>query len=267
MPAEQVIRAELLLMETTRVDICYRPLRIAWAIQSGDRPSFRRAVRLTHTLWGGRFNPIVMVDRPEEAKRVIELFRADLVRPVGDAEIVEEFPKQFSYLINPFFPHMLFLKDAREPTRAHVLDIHNMLAHSHDTPEWKDIEAQGVRTITWAEDDPLADTFLMQHGAYPDPREIGIDYSDILSRATMAINMEIDRSSQIRTDIFDHCSLGYLTRHGIRRHYSIRPGWDYPGFFVGDSGDIDDLVRFWNLRAADIQLHFIDPAHLTRSYS
>lgn len=48
-------------METIRVNICYRPLRIAWALHSRDREAFREAVRLTHTLWGGRFNPIIMV--------------------------------------------------------------------------------------------------------------------------------------------------------------------------------------------------------------
>ena len=55
-------------METARVDICYRPLRIAWAIHSTDKDGFRQAVCLSHTLWGGRFNPIVMADRPEEAR-------------------------------------------------------------------------------------------------------------------------------------------------------------------------------------------------------
>ena len=30
-------------MDTTRVDICYRPLRIAWAIQSDDFELFRQA--------------------------------------------------------------------------------------------------------------------------------------------------------------------------------------------------------------------------------
>jgi hypothetical protein len=78
-------------METTRVDICYRPLRIAWAVHSGDRESFRKAVRLTHTLWGGRFNPIVLVDRAKEAKQVIELFRADVIMPVGESEEVVAF--------------------------------------------------------------------------------------------------------------------------------------------------------------------------------
>jgi hypothetical protein len=79
-------------MDTVRVNICYRPLRIAWAIRSGDHESFRRVVRLSHTLQGGRFNPIVLVDRKEEADQLIELFRADLVLPVGESEEVKTFP-------------------------------------------------------------------------------------------------------------------------------------------------------------------------------
>jgi hypothetical protein len=215
-------------------------------------------------LWGGRFNPIVMADRAEEAAQIIELFRADLIWPIGDQEVVKEFPNRFPYLINPFFPESLFLRDLTRPTRAHVLDIHNMLVHSQHTPEWKAREVAGVRTIVWADDDPLGDTFLMQHGGYPDRNEIGIDYADIVSHATTLIDLAIDKNGPIRTDILDHVSLGYLTRHGIRRHYSIQPGWDYPGFFVGDSADLDDLARFWNIRSADIPLHFVDPAHLHR---
>jgi hypothetical protein len=116
----------------------------------------------------------------------------------------------------------------------------------------------------WASDDPLADTFLMQHGAYPEATEIGIDYANILSQATMVINLDIDKNAPIRTDIYDHVSLGFLTRYLMRRHYSIQPGWDYAGFFVGDATNLRDLVRFWNIRAADIPLHFVDPAHLPR---
>lgn len=60
------------MTETARVDICYRPLRVAWAIHSADKDGFRQAVRLSHILWGGPFNPIVMADRPEEAHQLIE---------------------------------------------------------------------------------------------------------------------------------------------------------------------------------------------------
>ena len=41
-------------MESVRVDICYRPLRIGWAIRAGDMDAFRAAARLSFALWGGR---------------------------------------------------------------------------------------------------------------------------------------------------------------------------------------------------------------------
>jgi hypothetical protein len=74
------------MMETARVDICYRPLRAAWAIHSADTDGFRQAVRLFHTPWADAYNPIVMADRPEEAHRLIELYRADVIVAVSEAE-------------------------------------------------------------------------------------------------------------------------------------------------------------------------------------
>jgi hypothetical protein len=89
-------------MDTARVDICYRPLRIAWAVHSDDKENFRQVVRLNHALWGGRFNPIVLADHTDEAKDIVELFRAEIVVGIGQSTEVREFPNQFPYLINPF---------------------------------------------------------------------------------------------------------------------------------------------------------------------
>jgi hypothetical protein len=36
------------------------------------------------------------------------------------------------------------------------------------------------------------------------------------------------------------------------------------GICSPNATDLDDLVRFWNIRAADIRLHCVDPAHLPR---
>jgi hypothetical protein len=249
-------------METIRVNICYRPVRIAWALHSRDREAFRQAVRLTHTLWGGRFNPIIMVDHAEEAKQVVELFRADMIVPVGESEEAKEFPKRFPHLINPFFPAELFLKGMNEVTHAQVLDIHNALERWHETSEWKAIDERGVRRFVWDDDDPLADVFLLQYGAYPHARDIGIDYAEALS--SLAIDCRLDKAVPIPIDVLEHPNLGYLTRHGLHRHYTVRAGWDGAGFFVGEADNIDDPVCFWNLRAADIQLQFVDPAHVSR---
>ena len=50
----------------------------------------------------------------------------------------------------------------------------------------------------------------------------------------------------------------------MRRHYSVQSGRDYPGFYIGDVSNLDDLVSFWNLRATDLALLFVDRAQATR---
>ena len=72
-------------MDTLRVDICYRPIRIGWAIKSDDFDAYRKAVRYSYALWGGQFNPILFVDRSDEADDLINLFRVDVIIPVGEA--------------------------------------------------------------------------------------------------------------------------------------------------------------------------------------
>ena len=251
-------------MDTIRVDICYRPLRVAWAIHAGDTDAFRQAVRLSYTLWGGRFNPIVVVQHEEEAARLIDLFRVDMIHPVGDSEYVKKFPKRFPHLINPLFPNQLYIGGVDNRKKAQLLDLHNALLHMRDSPEWTAIKEKGVRVYTWQPDDPLTDIFLVQLGIYPATDEIGIDYRGMLMRAAEANEFAIDPAAPIPVDLLEYPTIAYLSRHGLKRHYSVPAGWDSPGFFVGDSTDLDDLVCHWNLRAADISVWFVDPNHIQR---
>ena len=251
-------------METARVNICYRPLRIAFAIHSADRASLRRAIRLTHTFWSGRFNPIVFADRPDEARQLIELFRADHIVALGDAPEVSALRDGFPHLLSPYFPNELFLDHKGENPYASVLDVQNAFAHCQGKPAWTAAKEKGFRRILWDEDDPLADAFLMQYGAYPNPSETGIDYAAIYAHATGAIDLRFDKTAVIPEEIPKHPAVGYLSRHAIERHHGVGSGWSYPGFFVGDAASMDDLVACWNLRAADIPISFIDLLHASR---
>jgi hypothetical protein len=156
------------VMDTVRVNICYRPLRICWAISAGDFAAFRSAVRTTFTMWGGRFNPIAIVDRPEEADRIVEVFRADIIVPVGNTDALDAFKKRFSHLISPFFPDGLFLGSKEHGFHAHLLDVQNALVDLDNSPALESIKKSGFRLYAWDDDDPLADVFLMQFGRYPD---------------------------------------------------------------------------------------------------
>ncbi|PXX14684.1 hypothetical protein C8R27_11439 [Nitrosomonas ureae] len=251
-------------MDTIRVDICYRPLRIGWIIHSGDYEAFRKAVRLSHTLWGGSFNPILMADREDEAKLLIELFRIDMLWPIGESNEVKEFPKKFPHLINPLFHDSIFIGGNIEQKRNQVLDVQNALEYLRDKPARKAINDKGFRIYNWQVDDPLADIFHIQLGIYPETAVIGIDYREILSQVFEIKEISIDPSSQIPADIQDYPSITYLSRYDLERHYGVQAGRDSPGFFVGDVSDLNDLVCYWNLRAADISLWFVDPAYRWR---
>jgi hypothetical protein len=143
---------------------------MGWAVRRGDVSAIRQAVRYSHALWGGRFNPILIVDHEEEARRLVELFRLDLIWPLGDTQEVKDFPKSYPNLIVPFLGDSLFVKDDRwQSYFAYVLDISNALSHWHTKPEWNFFKDQGIREYRWQQDDPLADVFLMHLGAYPKP--------------------------------------------------------------------------------------------------
>jgi hypothetical protein len=251
-------------MDTVRVNICYRPLRICWAIAAGDLPAYRKAIGMTYTMWGGRFNPIAIVDRLEEAERIVEVFRADIIVPVGDSDAVKDFQKRFPHLISPLFPDGLFIGSQEHGFHAHILDVHNALVDLTDSPALKSIREKGLRLYSWENDDPLADVFLMQFGQYPDVADTGLDYRAIVKEATAGTEHPIDRSAPIPKDVFEHPSVAYLSRHGLRRHYGIQSNWDFGGFYLGDANNLDDLVSCWNLRAVDTSLFFVDRKHLSR---
>jgi hypothetical protein len=122
----------------------------------------------------------VNVDREEEAGKLIDLFRVDVILPIGDSVEVKEFTKKFPHLIKPFFSDALFIKDSDYHPWSTVLDVYNALIYLQDKPEWKEIKDRGIRLFTWQHDDPLADckirTILDTHSDLnwtPIPEKVG----------------------------------------------------------------------------------------------
>lgn len=252
-------------MDTIRINIAYRPLRIGWVIRSGDISAFRRVVRLSYGLWGGRFNPILVADHAEHARSLVDVFRVDMLWAIDDTGTSREFRKAFPHLITPFFPRGdLFVGGARDRKRCQVLDVSNAFAHLIDRPEWKSLKDKGVRVYNWAPEDPLADVFLVHLGAYLSVEETGSDYRAMLIRAADATEHSLNSDPLIPADALEHRSIASISGYGLEQHYATRAERDIPGFFVGDATNVDDLVDHWNLRAANIPLWFVDRSHFAR---
>lgn len=250
-------------MDTKRVDICYRPLKIAWVMASNDRESFDYAVRASITLRGGRYNPIVLADQPEAA-RIVELYRADMLITLGDSPSVAALAAKFSHLINPLHSGGIFPKPGQGKV-AHILDLENSLTHWRDTAEWNRLSGI-LRRFSWDDDDPLAGFFQIHCGAYPTPDQVHVDYAKMLSDVgpNKLANIEIDKRGQISASFVQNPSFAFLARHDTRSHHSVRASWRHDGFYVGAADSIIDLANYWNLRAADLSLMFYDPRHAER---
>jgi len=226
--------------------------------------AFRAAARASFALWGGRYNPIVIADYLEQAEELIDAFRVDFIVPLGNSEHVKDFPKKFPHLIRPFLHETVFVGDADYRSFSQVLDVYNTLAHLQDKRKETVLKQQGLRLYRWSPEDPLADVFLMQFGDYPSPEEIRMDCRGFLKHVSEAQEIAIDATTPLTADLFEHPSIPFISRYGIKRHYSVSEGWDTPGFYSGDVNNFDDLVCCWNLRAADIPLLFVDTKHLKR---
>src|ERR1039457_6111514 len=89
------------------------------------------------------------------SQNLVEVFRVDVILPIGTSDAVQSFAKRFPYLIKPFIYDQVFIDDGEGGARSQVLDIHNALVHLHETPEWKGLKEQGCgcthghRTILW----------------------------------------------------------------------------------------------------------------------
>jgi hypothetical protein len=59
-------------MGPIHLQVRYRPMRIGYCIKKGHLEEFRKALRLTPTLWGGRFNPIIPLGNPRLARLLIK---------------------------------------------------------------------------------------------------------------------------------------------------------------------------------------------------
>ena len=201
----------------------------------------------------------------QEAEDLVNLFRVDVILPIGDSEAVRTFPNRFPYLIKPFFHEHIFMGSGEYGSPSQILDIHNALVHLQRKPEWDAVKKRQVRLYTWKPDDPLADVFLMHLGKYPSRDEVSIDYRELFRNAAEAAELEIDPTSTLPADTFEHPSISFFSRCGLQAHYSTAAGgWDRPGFYSGDAGNLDDLVSCWNLRAANIPVLFVDPNHIGR---
>lgn len=255
-------------MDMLNLYVTYRPLRIGWCVRPDSVDDFRKAVMLSQILWGGRFNPIIPVGDNAEAMQLVDFFRLDALYPLSDDPQVNAFATEVKHLRWPIMYKTIVDPDKSSP-RPHphvtLLDIRHALARlNNDYVKGRPSPQLSASLFSWEETDPLNNVFLATFGTYPPVEETGIDYATIMKEALRANVTRLSAVAAVPPVVLDNTCPASITSYLLESCGDWSPESSEPGLYVGNSQDFHDLVTYWNLRAADIELYFYDPAHKAR---
>lgn len=249
-------------MSTVIYKVKYRPLRVGWCVRDGDKASLIKAFRLSHCLWGGRFNPVIVVDNESFARDLIELFHVDALLPVGDDERCRSFSKSFKHLPWPTFHEELF-EEHGDKKACTLLDVYHPVRRFYE--EFVKNKSTPIKSTTlyrWSDADPCAVLFEAMLGNYPTPDKSDLNYREFVSKYTGGNETEITGDSALPGTLIQAITPSVLTAFGLAPELGV--GKYEAGLFVGEADSFSHLVEFWNLRAADVDLLFFDPRFTTR---
>ncbi len=252
-------------MGSLSINLRYRPVRIGWCVKRGDLAAFRHSARRSFSLWGGRFNPIIPIDDPTEARALIDLFRVDCLHAVTKSEAATAFIDSQAHLPWPDYQGRFVIDRGhigKTSTFADLLAPTRTLFEEHykNNPQADPL----VVLHEWSDEDPLADMLLATFGGLPPTEESAHDYRGLIQQHLRAPLYKLAPDIPIELPGIAQMSLASFNRFAIEQHYAVRSSHNEPGFYIGNAADFDDLVSYWNLRATDIPLIFYDPAHAAR---
>ena len=166
-------------MSTLSINVRYRPIRLGFCVQKGNLSELERALRLTHTLWGGRFNPLIPVgltrEENELPKALVEAFNVDALYPLSAAAAIENFIAGYPHLPWPKYDRELYIQSAHGSV-ASFLDVYHPLRTIHKEHIKDNPDPRVSSTLyEWEDADPLKYVLLATFGAYPSREEIGKD--------------------------------------------------------------------------------------------
>jgi hypothetical protein len=232
-------------------------MRVGWCVRDGDIASLTKAFRLSHCLWGGRFNPIIVVDNEELARHLIELFHVDGLFPAGEDEQCRTFAKGMKHLPWPTYHEGLF-EDSGNRKGCTLLDIyHPVRSFYEEHVKEKSIPTRKTMLCRWTERDPCAGAFEAMFGSYPVAGQCDIDYWQFVIEYAAGKEMEIAADGALDGSVVRAATPNQLTTLELKPELGY--GSYESGLFVGEADSFSHLVEFWNLRAADVDLLFFDP--------
>lgn len=247
-------------MDTLSVDVQYRPVCFGWCIRENNLDDYLKAMKLTHTLWGGQYNPIIPIDNYNLASELIDFFNVDILYPVSEDNSVIEFINKFPHLKSSNHNAtelFIKLKNIKEPAFLDILQAAHRLRL--DLNKDNVLSKFELDSIYWKEEDPLSHVFSAMFGTLPssDALDVEFSYSQLIFTTLKTNCFSLNPVSPVNPKLLDSYTINCLTQYALIKN--VNRFGSKRGFYLGRINDFYDLVHFWNLKATGINLIFYDP--------
>jgi hypothetical protein len=244
-----------------RIWLTYRPVRIGWVVEGGNVSQLETAATWSTCLWGGRFNPLIPISDNELSNNLIETFGVDVLIPVGASDATKAFVANYPHLEMDILAEKVF-----HDGRCEFADIRNAVSRAviPSTNRAGDGLASVVHPV-WSQCDSLTTLFTILLGRYPDPNDVTINYLGGIRGTLEMPDKLIAQDDEIPEEVIGSITPLSLTGYGIAwRTNRSSLSWLSPGIVLGNATDFNDLVLYWNLRAAGAEVWFYDQAQTSR---
>jgi hypothetical protein len=250
---------------TTNLSVGRRPLRIGFLVRAGNVEHVVKAAGINTLLAGGIFNPLIPVPtRSDMAERLIDHFNVDVLTVIDRDQELETFRGKYPFLSIPFrVDGELFMEDWE--TRKNVpvcLDLLNIIDNAWET-EFKhkpEDYQSNCSLLRWNETDEARNLFAVSFGFFPSSFNLRDDFEGTFLRGLRAKEISLQQEAPIEPavsrSIYPLRSTA-LQMSGYSGSYLMTEISNGNGIYVGDANSFDDLVAFWNLRAAGLRVEFL----------
>jgi hypothetical protein len=250
-------------MSTLVYNIGFRPVRIGWCVRNGDMEALIKAFRLSHCLWGGRYNPIIVVDDEPHARWMVDLFHVDTLYATSNDEKSKTFAKGIKHLPSPTFGEEGLFTSGGRRKECNYLDVYHPVRlfferFVKDKPALK----KPGRFYDWEKNDPCVAAFEAMFGTYPTRQETGSDYAPFVLKHTGMTQVKLNTGDPVERVASKVVTPNLITTIDLKPELTAE--YYEAGAFVGRVDSFTNLVEFWNLRAANVDLFFFDPRFADR---
>jgi hypothetical protein len=244
-------------MNTTRVYIKKRPVKIGFLIEEGNIEDLVEIAGINTLLWGGIYNPIIPINNKKLGENLIKTFDVDtIICSKKNNKKINDFIKDKDYLKVGLEVEGVFLDKSK--TIFNYADIRHLIYYI-----WNNIKNNNKSNyyiINWVKEDPLDNLFSIDFG-YLD-NGIFSNFKEIYLSDLSAKEININCGEVLCEDLEMPFNPIILTCKGLHKTHKYVP---YNlSFYFGNENSFDDLLNYWNIRACGCNIIFLPKNHLER---